>query len=129
MTKERKLAINMWLWIREHYDDWDDYFWGSSEGDGFVEVVKMYFLDEENEGEVPKWRGMCWLCQYVRKSVPTSPEKFFVCERCPLKTCYTSDSAYRILDTHTYEDDKHVSKEVYRKCCTTILKALGYKGE
>lgn len=129
MTKERKLAIDMWLWIREHYDDWDGYFWASSEEDGFVEVAKTYFLEEENAGEAPKWLGMCWLCTYMRNPAPDCPEKFYSCERCPLKSCLAPGSAYQVLDRHLYKGDTHVSKEVYRKCCTTILKALGYKGE
>ena len=129
MTKERKLAIDMWLWIREHYKEWDEYFWESGSEDGFVEEMKFRFLDEENEGRQPKWRAMCWLCQYVRTPAPDSVEKFFTCERCPLKTCYGKDAAYRILDIHIYKGDVHVSKEVYRNCCSTILNALGYKGE
>lgn len=129
MTKERKLAIDMWLWIREHYDEWNDYFWGASDEDGFVEEMKFRFLDAENNGKHPAWRGMCWLCQYMRTPAPNSAEKFFTCENCPLKTCFVKDSAYRILDTHTYKDDIHVTEEVYRNCCSTILNALGYKGE
>lgn len=121
MTKERKLAIAMWLWIREHYAEWNDYFWGSSNEDGFVEEMKFRFLDTENNGECPAWSCMCWLCQYVRKSVS--------CKRCPLTSCSASDSAFRILETHTYKDSIYVTEEVYRDCCSTIVNALGYKGE
>ncbi len=129
MTKERKLAIDMWLWIREHYAEWNDYFKGSRYEDGFVEKMKFRFLDAENNGEHPAWRGTCWLCTYMRTPVPDSPLKLHTCERCPLKTCFDKDAAYRVLDTHTYKDDIHVTEEVYRNCCSTILNALGYKGE
>ena len=133
MTKERKLAIDMWLWIREHYKEWDECFLGSSDEDGFVEEMKYRFLDEENNGKYPAWQAMCWLCTYARTSVRPPAvdcaEKLFTCERCPLKTCFAKDSAYRVLDTHTYKNDIHVTEEVYRNCCSTILNALGYKGE
>lgn len=122
MTKERKLAIDMWLWIRERYDEWDDYFWGDSDEDGFVEEMKHRFIEEENGGKKPNWHFMCWLCTYIRASG-------LKCKRCPLKSCGASYSAYHILDTHSYEGDTDISEEVYRHCCTTILNALGYKGE
>lgn len=129
MTKERKLAIAMWRWIREHYYEWDKYFWGASDEDGCVEEMKCRFIVAENEGEYPAWQGLCWLCTYVRTPKATSLEKLFTCWRCPLKSCSTSDSAYQVLDRHLYKGNIHVSEEVYRTCCTTILNALGYKGE
>lgn len=129
MTKERKLAIDMWLWIREHYKDWDEYFWESGSEYGFVEDMKFRFLDAENGGKYPKWRAMCWLCTYMRKHTSPFVEVFVACIRCPLKTCDATDTAYRVLNVHIYKGDVHVSEEVYRNCCTTILNALGYKGE
>ena len=122
MTKERKLAIDMWLWIRERYDEWDDYFWGNGDEDGCVEEMKYRFIEEENGGKKPKWHYMCWLCTYIRTSGRD-------CTRCPLESCQTFDSAYRVLDTHFYKGATDISEEVYRHCCTTILDALGYKGE
>ena len=116
MTKERKLAIDMWLWIREHYQEWDEYFWGSGDTESLATMMKCEFLDAE-ELPIPVWRSMCWLCHYVRTPAPDSAEKFFTCERCPLKTCFVKDSAYRVLDTHTYKGDIHVTEEVYRNCC------------
>lgn len=127
MTKERKLAIDMWLWIRERYTEWDDYFWGASDKDGFAREMKYRFIEEENGGEMPKWDYMCWLCTYIR--VPACSRKTTPCARCPLGTCQASTSAYQVLDTHRYRDELYVSEEVYRDCCTTILNALGYKGE
>ena len=129
MTKERKLAIDMWLWIRERYDEWDDYFWGAGDEDGCVEEMKYRFIEEENEGKMPKWRCLCWLCTYMRVPTPDCSRKIFSCKRCPLDACQKSDSAYRVLDHHLYKGDQHVSEEIYRECCTTILDALGYKGE
>ena len=129
MTKERKLAIDMWLWIRDNYAEWDDYFWGASDEDGCVEEMKHRFIVAEYTGEFPDWKGLCWLCNYMRIPVPTSPEELMSCGRCPLKSCMTPDSAYQVLDRHLYKGDTHVSEEVYSNCCTTILNALGYKGE
>ena len=129
MTKERKLAIDMWLWIRERYDEWDDYFWGASDEDGCVEEMKYRFIVAENKGKYPAWKGLCWLCNYIRTSKPTSPKELMSCRRCPLKSCHKSDSAYQVLDRHLYKGDTHVSEEVYHNCCTTILNALDYKGE
>lgn len=140
MTKERKLAIDMWLWIRERYDEWDFYFWGASDEDGCVDEMKYRFIDAENNGEYPNWKSLCWLCNYMGFTIPTPPEKLyscghcppkelFSCKRCPLKSCYASDTAYQVLDKHLYKGDIFVSEEVYRDCCTTILNALGYKGE
>lgn len=129
MTKERKLAIDMWLWIRERYDEWDDYFWGASDEDGCVDEMKYRFIVAENNGEYPNWKGLCWLCNYMGVTIPTSPKKSFSCERCPLKSCYEPNTVYQVLDKHLYEGHVHVSEKVYRNCCTTILTALGYKGE
>ncbi len=129
MTKERKLAIDMWLWIRERYDEWDNYFWGASDEDGCVEEMKHRFIVAEYTGEFPDWKGLCWLCNYIRIPKATSLEELFSCVRCPLKTCHEKDSAYQVLDRHLYKGDTHVSEEVYYNCCTIILNALGYKGE
>ena len=129
MTKERKLAIDMWLWIREHYDEWDDYFWGAGEDYEYVEEMKHRFIEEENEGKILKWKGLCWLCNYMRTPAPDCPEKIFYCKRCPLKSCGDPDSAYQVLNSHVYKGAVDISEEVYRHCCTTILTALGYKGE
>ena len=126
MTKERKLAIDMWLWIREHYTEWDEYFWGSGDEDDFATVMKCEFWDVEHKGErMPKWRALCWLCQYTQGGEATYP---FNCTRCPLKSCSKKDSAYYVINMHQYKGDIHVSEEVYRNCCSTILNALGYKG-
>lgn len=127
MTKERKLAIDMWLWIRERYDEWDDYFWGASDEDGLAKVMKDRFIEEEYEGTMPKWRYTCWLCTYIRDracSRKTTP-----CARCPLGTCQAPASVYQVLNTHCYRGEPYVSEKVYRDCCTKILNALGYKGE
>lgn len=133
MTKERKLAIDMWLWIRERYDEWDDYFWGAIDEDGYVDEMKSRFIEEENDGEYPNWKGLCWLCNYIRHPRSDSPAEFPLwvphCGRCPLKSCGEPYSAFHILNTHSYRGGTDISEEVYRHCCTTILNALGYKGE
>ena len=127
MTKERKLAIDMWLWIREHYEEWDEYFWGSGDTEDFATEMKLQFWDAEHKGkEMPNWRSYCWLCQYIQSPKTTYP---FDCTRCPLKSCSKTDSAYYVLNCHKYKGDLKVTEEVYRNCCSTILNALGYKGE
>lgn len=129
MTKERKLAIDMWLWIRERYDEWDDYFWEAGDDYDCVDEMKQRFIEEENDGEYPNWKGLCWLCNYIRPSRTNSPAEFPPCSCCPLKSCYEPDTVYQVLSSHVYKEDVDVSEEVYRDCCTTILAALGYKGE
>lgn len=127
MTKERKLAIDMWLWIREHYKDWDEYFWGSGDEDEFIQEMKYtFFYEEYPDMELPKWRAMCWLCQYTQNPTVLYP---FDCTRCPLKSCSMTDSAFYVLNCHKYKGDIHVTEEVYRNCCSTVLNALGYKGD
>ena len=126
MTKERKLAIDMWLWIREHYKDWDEHFWGSGdEGDCVEEMKYTFFYEEYPEQELPKWRALCWFCQYTQNPDATYP---FDCTKCPLKSCSKKDSAFYVLNCHKYKEDIHVTEEVFRNCCSTILYALGYKG-
>jgi len=127
MTKERKLAIEMWRWIREHYKEWNNYFWESGENDGFIEYIKCQFFSEVHPGEpIPKWRALCWLCQYTQNPDTVYP---FDCKGCPLKSCSKTDSAFYVLNLHSYKGDVKVTEEVYRNCCSTILYALGYEGE
>ena len=127
MTKERKLAIEMWLWIREHYAEWDAHFWESGDEEDLVFDLKYAFFDEVYPNtEIPKWRAMCWFCQYTQDADVTYP---FDCVRCPLKSCSKTDSAYYVLNLHKYKGDVHVTEEVFRNCCSTILYKLGYKGE
>ena len=137
MTKERKLAIRMWLWIRDNYEEYVDYWKGSGDEDGFIEVMKDKFDDEylafpASERIIPPrvsirslWRGGCWLCKYCRDHRPKirRPEDLDRCYRCPLKTC-GEHSPYRILDCYAVRNKAH-----YQECCTQILRALGYKGE
>lgn len=87
MTKERKLAIDMWLWIRARYDEWEAYFWRASVDDGLAKARKYRFIEEENGGKILKWKGMCWLRNYMRSTIPTSPEELRSCGGCPLKSC------------------------------------------
>ena len=133
MTKERKLAIDMWLWIRERYDEWDDYFWGAGDTYDCVAEMKHRFIVAENDGEHPNWKGLCWLCNYIRPPRSDSPAEFPLwvppCSWCPLKSCYEPDTAYQVLSSHVYKEDVDVSEEVYRYYCTIILDALGYKEE
>lgn len=127
MTKQRKLAIEMWRWIRDRYDEWNDYFWGSGDDTDFAMEMKCEFWDAEHNGEqIPKWRGFCWLCQYTQNPDTTYP---FNCLGCPLKSCSKKDSAYYVINTHQYKGDIHVTEEVFRNCCSTILYALGYEGD
>ena len=122
MTKERKQAIDMWLWIRNQYEYYEDYWKGSGDEDGFTFVLKEYYEDETGF-PVFNWKCGCWLCQYVpHDRMPMYP---FNCTKCPLISCGAEDSPFHRLDCHF----NIKTEQDFRDCCTQIARALGYKGE
>lgn len=77
MTKERRLAIEMWEYIRDHLTDI-----GFSLFD-----FKEKFCEEHNLD----WQNDCWFCQYVRKdyrmllhSREDINSRKNCCNKCPL---------------------------------------------
>ena len=99
MTKERKLAIQMWKNIRRYIkrgrlrrrDSLRDYKYN------FCEKKKLH------------WEHDCWFCNYIER-----------CSRCPLKRCIAG-STYAIAAW----DIENIVQRV--KACDKIIAAL--KGE
>ena len=74
MTKERKLAIQMWEQIKEALPKW--YAYNKYEVGRIVLVYKYQFC----RAKKVHWVSYCWLCQYAKTSECS-------CKHCPLKTC------------------------------------------
>ena len=98
MTKERRLAIEMWKDIRGMISASDRLS---------REVIKKYkseFCIQHNLS----WANDCWFCEYTPG-----------CSKCPLRGC--ADSYYdRALDETR-------DKKVRVEACNFIIKALGGK--
>ena len=96
MTKERKLAIQMWYNIKNKIIYYS-YF-----SDRSIWYYKEEFCKEHNL----KWLNHCWFCQYMPK-----------CEYCPLRNCSHS-SVYHIICT------SQADKEIRLEACDIIIAAL-----
>ena len=99
MTKERRLAIEMWKGIR-------DMLSASDELSG-AEIIryKEMFCEEHRL----RWYWDCWFCQYMPS-----------CSKCPLKYCAGNSLYNTVIDM--YEE-----KDVRIEACNNIIKALGGK--
>ena len=82
MTKERRLAIEMWEQIVEALENGE---YGSRFVD-FLTNIKSYFCRKHNL----EWKYGCWFCQYVRKDWRNLPSRINIpvdvsgCQCCPL---------------------------------------------
>ena len=83
MTKERRLAIEMWEQIVAALERGDQYpLYGKSE----ATKIKARFCREHNLW----WKCNCWFCQYVRKDWRDMPSREDIephengCQKCPL---------------------------------------------
>lgn len=97
MTKERRLAIEMWTNIRNMLS--------ASDGQlprNIFSYKEMFCADHDL-----KWPGNCWFCQYIS-----------ACDKCPLKDCGIGSLYVIVLDR---AKDKKVRIDV----CNAIIKALG----
>lgn len=99
MTKERRLAIEMWCGISRLLSACDSLS-GST-----VKGYKQVFCEEHDL----KWKYSCWFCQYIRD-----------CIKCPLGNCGLSSD---------YDDavNDRLKKDVRIAACNNIIKALGGK--
>ena len=95
MTKERKLAIEMWQDIRDklltsliNFD---------------VEMYKRKFCKEHDL----EWKHSCWFCRYIP-----------YCSKCPLRDCSTYSDYDNVVNDRR-DRDKRV------EACNAIIKALG----
>lgn len=75
MTKERRLAIQMWEFVIEHFDESDVY------------SLKQAFSERHPEIE---WQNDCWFCEYCRRDYRNHPGRESIssrannCQLCPL---------------------------------------------
>lgn len=110
MTKERRIAIDMWEWIRAN---WDMYlrFKGEVEcatsEDALLRMKDTYLADKG-----VNWRSNCWFCKYIR----TSQRHMRGCHLCPLQSC-SSGPYHTLVGSFTYEE--------YVDACDQIIEALG----
>lgn len=84
MTKERRLAIEMWEQIVDALDDGKH---GKYCARPIVSNIKEAFCEEHNL----KWKADCWFCQYVRHDYRYRlPSRRYIapryngCQKCPL---------------------------------------------
>ena len=98
MTKERRLAIEMWKGIRDMFT-----FYGTMSRSDIV-IYKRRFCVKNSLN----WADDSWFCHYIP-----------VCNKCPLKRC--SDGLYGIVLADYNEKDVRI------EACNGIIKALGGK--
>ena len=109
MTKERKIAIEMWKYIRDNYKTYREYR-DTYEGEDAVHNLKMDFL----KGKGINWAMNCWFCEYIGhrgRYLGTSR-----CKLCPLKDC---DRGPYLMLTHG------CTQPLYVEACNQIIRALG----
>lgn len=107
MTRERKLAIQMWEGVKKQLPEW--YKEHPCDIVDFLRYFKANFCDQNGLA----WLHNCWLCQYI----------YDKCDKCPLRSCDYEDplTAWaRIVDEQT-------TLEVKLQAVDEIIAAL--KGE
>ena len=116
MTKERKIAIEMWEYIRDNYEMYlayrdmhedDEYY----EGEDAIHNLKIAYLAKHDDID---WAMNCWFCMYIahrRRNLGTGR-----CHLCPLKSCETGP--YDILT-------RGCTQPLYIEACNQIIEALG----
>lgn len=111
MTKERKIAIEMWKYIRDSYSIYRDYI---DKHDGDVEDILCFLKKQFLDDKCVHWAKHCWFCQYIGhrdRCLGT-----YRCKLCPLKSC----------DTGPYGLLMHgCTQSLYIDACNKIIKALG----
>lgn len=118
MTKERRLAIAMWKYIRDNYDRYSDYISNHEDDDGYEDEDALSELKHEFlEGKNIKWAMNCWLCEYIGHR----GHSFYTysckrCKLCPLKSCETGP--YHTLISSPTQIQ-------YIDACNQIIIALG----
>ena len=119
MTKERKIAIQMWEHIRDEIKKENP----SVQLD--LSFAKREFLSKYNVG----WKFDCWFCQYIKE-----------CIECPLKNNANKYYAYRYgiacvdywlanndtadLRKEFRDSDGNVKKSERIKACNRIIETL-----
>ena len=111
MTKERRIAIQMWKRIKTLLPRWY-----ASDRNTVGDKVLMYKHKFCSRKKVT-WIYDCWLCHYVGH-IGVSVQ----CRRCPLKSCNSTydggDSPWQIVMQSRYSLEKKLD------ACDIIIKAL-----
>lgn len=71
MTRERRLAIQMWEEVKERLPEW--YLYDKYSLALVLQTYKRQFCADHGLN----WAYNCWFCQYIRPG----------CKRCPLQSC------------------------------------------
>ena len=108
MTKERRIAIDMWRWIRAN---WDMYLRFKDEvecatGEDALLLMKDTYLADKGVN----WVSNCWFCTYLKLRSKLG------CRLCPLQSC-SSGPYHTLANNPTYEE--------YVDACGQIIEALG----
>lgn len=111
MTKERRIAIGMWEYIRDQYssqrvDDGVDL-------EDYVHNLKGEYLWEHGD---PHWAFRCWFCQYIGRRDKHRYD-FSRCCKCPLKSCGARSAYEKLCNAET--------EETWIEACDEIITALG----
>lgn len=106
MTKERKLAIEMWTNIRDRIATFDHEM-------GQVAIIK--YKDEFCKLHSLHWALNCWFCQYIKGRYRYTAG----CLMCPLRSC--------VHGCYSYALDETMDKDERVEACNNIIKALGGK--
>ncbi len=99
MTKERRLAIEMWKVIR-------DVLTSPHNITGKTIVEYKFKFCKQHE---LNWTNNCWFCKYIPH-----------CDKCPLDGCRIN-GAYENVKNYSLDKDKRID------ACNTIIKAFGGK--
>ena len=82
MTKERKLAIELWIKIREKIREEDI-------SPREIRLIKEVFAAENNL----KWKNECYFCTYVRNGL-VAFQCLQGCEKCPIAKVRARKNTY-----------------------------------
>lgn len=114
MTKERKIAITMWKYIRDNYDKYFEYMSAcveeGYEGEDALCYLKNKFLEDKDVN----WAMHCWFCEYI--GLRSRTFNTYRCKLCPLKSCTTGP--YHMIT-------QGATQEQYIEACNQIIEALG----
>ena len=115
MTKERKIAIAMWKYIRDNYDKYSAY--AREYEEDFDDAYEDALCDLKHEflkGKGIRWAMSCWFCEYIGHRSRTF--NTYRCKLCPLKSCEIGP--YYILS-------RGCTQLQYIDACNQIIEALG----
>lgn len=110
MTKERKIAIAMWEYIRDNYEAYVDNCDYCENGEDALCALKKQYLDARGI----HWAYHCWFCEYIGHR--GRGFNIYRCKFCPLQDCSTGP--YRTLI-------RMPTQSQYIDACDEIIVALG----